>query len=107
MIRRGPIDTGPERISGAGPGRANIGVAIVTVDTPGVKNSLVIQKLMAWAADVIHDLVPAILLERLSNSSRDVIQHLVPAFPLPFSRDVLKDNGFFRDPLFDLALPGL
>src|SRR4029077_8260448 len=89
---RRPIDTRPERITRAGSGGANVGVAIVPVYPPGVKNPLVIQQLMARPADVIHDFISAILLESFAHAGRDVVENFVPTHALPFSLASLSDT---------------
>ena len=87
MVRRGPIDARPERVTGAGASGTNIGVAVVAVDAPGMENSLMIQKLMSRAADVIHDLVAAVFLKRLAHpaamSSKTSSQLALSHFPSP------------------------
>src|SRR5262245_8866505 len=85
MIGRRSIDARPERISCAGSGGANIGVAVMPIYSPGVKNPLVIKQLMARPADVIHDLVAPVLFQSFTHPCRDVVENFVPAHALPFS----------------------
>src|SRR5207249_6844334 len=46
MVRRRPVDTRPEGIAGARSRGADVGMAVMTVDSPGVKDPLVVEKLM-------------------------------------------------------------
>src|SRR6266850_3170529 len=85
MIGRRPIDARPERIPCTGTGGANVGVAVMPVDAPGVKDPLMIEQLMARPADVIHDLVASIFFQRFAYSCRDVVENFVPAHSFPFS----------------------
>ena len=78
VVRRRPVDARPESIACAGAGGANIGVAVVAVDAPGVKNPLMIEQLMAGPADVIHDLVAAVFLQRFSYPRRRCRRALRP-----------------------------
>ena len=92
MVRRRPVDTRPEGIAGARSRGADVGMAVMTVDSPGVKDPLVVEKLMSRTADVIHDLVPAILLERFTHARGDIIERLIPADALPLSLAPLSDT---------------
>src|SRR5438046_1991180 len=92
MVRRRPVDTRPEGVSGARSRGTDVGMAVMTVDSPGVKDPLVVEKLMSRTADVIHDLVPAILLERFTHARGDIIERLIPADVLPLSLTPLSDT---------------
>src|SRR6185369_13243222 len=81
VIRRRPVDAGPECVTGARAGGTNVGMTVVAVDAPGVKYALMIEQLMAWPANVIHDLVATILLQRLAHTAGDFIEHFVPTHP--------------------------
>ena len=83
MIGRGPIHAVPEGVSRPRARRADVGVAVVAVDAPGVKDALEIDQLVAGTAEVIHDLLPAPLHEGLPDAARDVVEGLVPRHPLP------------------------
>ena len=48
-------------------------------------DALVIDELVARAADVIHDLVAPALDERLSDARGDVVERLVPGDALPLT----------------------
>src|SRR5262245_19344695 len=87
MIGRWAIDARPERIPCAGAGGANIGMAVMAVYAPGVKNPLMIKQLMARPPHVIHDLVASIFFQSFAHPCRDVVENFVPAhsFPLPLS----------------------
>src|SRR5512132_2581795 len=85
MIGRRAIDARPECIPCAGSGGANVGVAVVPVDAPGVRNPLMIEQLMARPADVIHDLVASIFFQRFTHPCRDVVENFIPAHSFPFS----------------------
>ena len=87
MVGRGSVDAGPKSVTGARPGGADVGVAVVAVDAPGMKNSLMIEQLVTRPADVIHALVAALFLKRLAHPRCDVIENHIPsdALPLPFA----------------------
>src|SRR5689334_13089897 len=85
MVRRGPIHAVPERVARARARGADVGVAVVAVDPPGMEHPLQIDELVAGAAEVIHDLLRPALDERFTNPSRDVVEHLVPRHALPFA----------------------
>src|SRR5262245_21082368 len=85
MVRRGAVETAPERVARPGRGRAHVGVRVVPVDPPGVHDALVVNELVAGPADVVHDLVAAALLERLPDARGDVVERLVPADALPLA----------------------
>src|SRR5688572_1213309 len=85
MIRRGAIDAGPERIARPRSRRANIGVAVVSVYPPSMENPLVVEKLVAGAPHVIHDLIAAIFLERFAHAPGDIVEHFIPTDPFPLS----------------------
>src|SRR5215510_9125672 len=92
MIGRRPVDTRPERVTCAGAGGANVGVTVMSVDTPGVQDPLVIKQLVARTADMIHDLIASILFQRFAYSCRNIVENFVPAHPLPFSLSPLSDS---------------
>ncbi len=85
VIGRGTVDARPESVTRARARGADVGVAVVAVDAPGVKNSLVIEQLMSRPADVIHDLIAAIFLERFAYARRNVVEHFIPSNALPFA----------------------
>src|SRR5262245_30771376 len=58
-------------------------MAIVTVDAPGMENSLMIEQLMPRPPDVVHDLVAPLFLDRLAHARADIVEHLIPADALP------------------------
>src|SRR5262249_51526225 len=85
VIRRRPIQAAPEGVAGAGGRRADVGVRVVPVDSPGMHDALVVDELVARPADVVHDLVAAPFDERLPDAGGDVVQRLVPADALPLA----------------------
>ncbi len=85
-IRARPIESHPVLIAGAAVRRADVGVRVVPVDTPGGKNALGIA-VLAGPPDVVHDLVPPILLHGPPDSPGDVVERRVPRHldPLPLA----------------------
>src|SRR5579863_4355334 len=77
----------PEGISGAGASGANVGVAVVAVDAPGMQHALVIDKFVPRTPDMVHDLVLTSLLQSQPDARGQVVQNFIPAdaLPLPFS----------------------
>src|SRR5713101_3706148 len=85
MIRRGPVEAVPEGIAGPRGGGADIGVAVVSVDAPGVEDALQIDELVPGPAQVVHDLLLPALDERLADAPADIVQDLAPGHALPLS----------------------
>src|ERR1051326_4413893 len=85
VVRRWPVHSVPEGISGARPGGADIGVAVVAVDAPSMQHTLVVKQLVSRPADVIHDFVLAAFLKRFANASAKVVENVVPGDALPFA----------------------
>ena len=77
------VDAAPERVAGAGPRGADVGMAVVGVDAPGVHDALVVEELVAGPPHVVHDLVAPSLHQGLADPSGQVVQRFVPAHPLP------------------------
>ena len=50
MVRRRAVDAGPKSVARARSGGADVGVAVVAVDAPGVKDSLVVEQLVTRPA---------------------------------------------------------
>ena len=98
VVGRGPVEAAPEGVAGARRRRADVGVRVVAVDPPGVEDPLVVDELVARPPHVVHDLVPAPLLEGRPDPPREVVQHLVPrharplaAAPLPHALQGIAD----------------
>ena len=89
MIGRGPVETVPEGVSSAGAGGTNVGVAIVSVNTPRVQHALVVYKLMARTPNVIHDFVLASFPQSQPNAGSEVVENFIPADAFPFSFSAL------------------
>src|SRR5262249_1777722 len=87
VIRRGPVEPVPEGVARAGRRRADVRVAVVAVDAPGVEDALEIDELVAGAPQVIHDLGRPLLDQRLAGAPRDGGEGLLPgdALPLPLA----------------------
>src|SRR5207245_9318282 len=67
----------------AGARGAHVGMAVVAVDPPGVKDALEIDELVARAPEVVHDLLVPALDERRPDPAAHVVERLVPAHALP------------------------
>ncbi len=50
-----------------------------------------VEQLMAGAADVVHDFVAPLFLQRLTHAAGDVVEHFVPTDPLPLAFAALAD----------------
>src|SRR6266403_1867313 len=83
VIRRGPVHAVPEGVAGARAGRADVGVAVVTVDPPRVKHALQVDELVPGPAQVIHDFLGPTLDEGLPNAAGDIVERVVPGHALP------------------------
>src|SRR5215813_3009072 len=84
MVRARAIQTHPQLIAFATPRRANIGVRVVAVDTPGGKDSLR-KTVLTGAADVIHDFLSPVINDGFADASRYVVERLVPTNLLPLA----------------------
>ncbi len=56
MVRAGPVEAAPEHVAGARAAGADIGVAVVAVDAPGLDAAVGVA-VLAGPADVVHDAV--------------------------------------------------
>ena len=100
VVGRGPIGAVPERVAGAGGGRAHVGVAVVAVDAPRVEDPLEVDQLVAGAPEVVHDLFRPPLDERFADAAGDVVERLVPRHPLPLAVAALPGAAHrVQDPL--------
>src|SRR5678816_4027786 len=97
MVRRGPVITLPDRVAKPGAGRADICVAVMPVNTPRLQYA-VDKALVSRTANVINDLVAAVLYQCGADLGGNIIQHLIPRnlfpftiAPLPFSPHRIKD----------------
>src|SRR5258706_10379207 len=84
MIGAGTIEPHPQLIAFAGARRANVGVRVVTVNTPGRENALS-KTIFPRPPDVIHDLVTPIFDDRFPDTPGDGVEYLVPTNALPFT----------------------
>ena len=80
----------PQAVAGAGPCRADVGVAVVAVDPPGLQHPLDVA-LVARPADVVHHPILRPGLQRGPNLRCDLVQRLVPVYPLPAALASLTD----------------
>src|SRR5262249_1151589 len=87
VIRRWAIDSMPERIARPRSRRANVGVTVVAVDSPGMQHPLVVNEFVSRTTNVVHNLVLAALLKCAAYSSAQIVEHFIPghALPLPFT----------------------
>src|SRR5882762_5127482 len=84
VIRAGAIESHPELITLPTSGGANVGMRVVTVDSPGGEDSFC-KTILPRSSDVIHDLVAAVLDDRFANARREIIQSPVPGDLFPFA----------------------
>ncbi len=85
VIGTGPIETHPELIPRPRRRRADVGVRVVAVHTPGREHALGVA-ILARPADVVHDVVRPLVDYGLADPSRDVVHRLVPRHPLEPAR---------------------
>ena len=88
VVRRGPVVAAPQRVAEPGTGRADVRVAVVAVHPPGQQEALR-EAVLTGPADVVDDLVLAVLDDRRPDPSRDVVERVVPADPLPVAAAAL------------------
>ena len=82
VVRRRPIRAGPEEMCQPRRRRADVGVAVVAVEAPGLEHAVRVA-VLAGTADVVHQLVPPVLFERLPDARAELVQHLIPRHLLP------------------------
>src|SRR5262249_57758052 len=83
VVGRWAVHAVPEGVAGPRARRADVGVAVVAVDAPGVEDALEVDELVAGPAEVVHDLALPSLDERLPDAFPDVVEHFVPRDALP------------------------
>src|SRR5262249_42002952 len=83
VVGRRAVHAVPEGVACARARRADVGVAVVAVDAPGVEDALEVDELVAGPAEVVHDLALPSLHQRLPDALPDVVEHLVPRDALP------------------------
>src|SRR5258708_2593848 len=64
--------------------RADVRVAVVAVDAPGLQHPVRVA-VLARTADVVHQFVPAAFLDRGANAAADVAERLVPRDARPLA----------------------
>ena len=86
VVGAGAVRTHPKMVSGASPGRADIGMRVVAIDTPGGQDALGVA-ILARAANVVHDFVATAFLERPPEAAGNITERLVPGdlLPLPLA----------------------
>ena len=84
VIGAGAINAAPQLVAGSRPRGADVGMRVVTVHAPGGENALG-EAILAGTADMVHDLVVALLIDRLADASRDIVQSFHPTRPGPTS----------------------
>jgi hypothetical protein len=67
-------------------------MAVVAIDTPRLEGA-VHEAVLTRTADVIHDLVVAVLPNRLAHTRSDISQRFVPADPLPLTAASLANSA--------------
>src|SRR5256884_10019468 len=83
VVRRGTISAAPYLIAKTSRGRADIGMAIVTIHAPGTQDALHIT-VMPRPTNVIHDFIATTFNNGGSDFAGKGLQYFVPrcAFPL-------------------------
>ena len=83
VIGRGAVVAVPERIAEARGGRADVGVRVVRVNAPRLKDPVNVA-VGPRSPDVVHDFIAASLDDRFADAPADVVEYRVPrdAFPL-------------------------
>ena len=88
-LRIGEVGTGaivlvPEGVSGAGARRADVGVGVVSVESPGVDHAIHIP-LVPGSTDVVGDLVLPVVLDGLTHLACDVVECVAPGDARPLA----------------------
>src|SRR5579884_3291 len=100
MIGRRAVGSAPDLIAETGGGRADIGMAVVSIDAPRAQHALHVA-IVSRSPHMIHDLVAPPIDERLPDLCGKSIEYLVPrhALPLPLaalSRPFQRIQNTFR-----------
>src|SRR5258707_3254487 len=85
VVGAGTVIAHPELIARPRARGADVGVRVVTVDSPCGQDALCVA-ILTRTADVIHDIVRPPLLQRSSDARGDVIERFIPAH---FSQPIL------------------
>src|SRR5437899_12619949 len=78
MIGGGTVIAVPNLIPHARAGRADVGVRVVAVYSPGLQHAIDIT-FVPRPTDVVHDLVLAAFLQRCADTAADIVAHVVPS----------------------------
>ena len=86
VVGRGAVIAVPDAVPEAGPGGADIRMAVVPVHVPGLEDAVHIA-FVAGAAHVIDHFVVPFFLQGFPDAGGDIVEGLVPgdAFPLSFA----------------------
>ncbi len=90
VVRRRPVVAAPQRVAEPGAGGADVGVAVVPVDAPGLQEPLG-EAVLPGAAHVVDHLVAAVLDDRGPDPRGDVVERLIPGDRLPLPAAPLAD----------------
>ena len=90
VVRRRTVVAHPGLVANASVRRADVGVAVVAVNAPGLEHAIGVVGL-AGATDVIHDLVVATLVDRRADAVTNLVERLVPRDALPLTAAPLAD----------------
>ena len=82
VVRARPVHSHPPVEASSGAARTDVRVRVVSVDAPGREHALG-ESVLTRAADVVHDLVVPVFLQRLADAGGNVVERLVPRHPLP------------------------
>ena len=85
VVRRGAIGPEPQGVAQARAGAADVRVAVVAVDAPGLQHAQD-EVVVAGTADVVHDLVVTLLVEGGADTPADVVEGLFPGDGLELAR---------------------
>src|SRR5579863_8944801 len=86
MVGRGTVHAAPDVVAEARRRRTDVGMAVVTIHTPGSQHTLHVA-IMPWPSNMVHHLVASPLDNCATNFCGEGIQHFVPgrALPLPLA----------------------
>src|SRR5438105_3245474 len=84
MIRGGTIHTAPDLIAKACRRRTDVGMAVMPIDAPCTKHTFHVA-IVAWASDMIHDLVATVFDDGCTDFGGECIQYFVPSGAFPFA----------------------
>ena len=103
-IGRSPVHPVPDGITKSCSGGTDVGVTVMSVDTPCLEDPVHIP-FMAGTSNMVGDFVVAAFFQGRADSRRDVLKHRFPGDSFPFALTPFSDSlQGIEDPFFVLDL---